>query len=541
MPPAKKFLNKAEDAVEEMVQGAVAYERSLTRIADLHVLARADYAAKQASQVAIISGGGSGHEPAHAGFVGEGMLTAAVLGGVFASPSASAVLSAILAVAGKPGCLLIVKNYTGDRLNFGIALEKAKAAGIPCEMVIVSDDCALEEKGVTGRRGIAGTIFVHKAAGAAATAGKSLAEVAGAARAAAAAVGSMGIAMTPCNLPGAAPSDRLSGNQIEVGMGIHGEPGAHTQECVPCDDMVGTMIGAILDKPGYLKVDKGTEVGVLINNLGATSTMEMQVIARAAIANLEKRGLKPTRMLVGPYCTSLDMLGVSISLIALDASLTGALDAATSAPAWGKLHNISSAPNKAGPMPSMPAESIVKGDGTKDDRIAALITAGTKALAAKEPELTEWDKIAGDGDCGYTMKRGAEKVLADLASYSTGDGFALLHALADSVSASMGGTSGALLEIALRAAAGAFKGGKGWAGALTAGVDAMMFYGNGQPGMRTMLDALLPMKEAAIAGGDVKACAAAASKGAESTKEMLALAGRANYVNQDAYKGVPDP
>eukprot|EP00282_Hemiselmis_andersenii_P044001 CAMPEP_0172061768 /NCGR_PEP_ID=MMETSP1043-20130122/8668_1 /TAXON_ID=464988 /ORGANISM="Hemiselmis andersenii, Strain CCMP441" /LENGTH=457 /DNA_ID=CAMNT_0012721611 /DNA_START=53 /DNA_END=1423 /DNA_ORIENTATION=+ len=457
MKPAKKFLNKPEAAVEEMVQGAIAYERSLTRIADLHVLARADYPSKQNSQVAIISGGGSGHEPAHAGFVGEGMLTAAVLGGVFASPSASAVLSAILAVAGKPGCLLIVKNYTGDRLNFGIALEKAKAAGIPCEMVIVGDDCALEEKGVTGRRGIAGTIFVHKAAGAAAAAGKPLSEVAGAARAAAAAVGSMGIAMTPCNLPGATPSDRLSGYEIEVGMGIHGEPGAHTQECVACDDMTATMIAAILDKPGYLKVTKGAEVGVLVNNLGATSTMEMTVVARAAIANLEKRGLKPTRMLVGPYCTSLDMLGVSISIITLDSSLTAALDAPTAAPAWGKLHNLSGAPNAAGPMPSMPAESIVKGNGSKDDKIASLITAGTKALAAKEPELTEWDKIAGDGDCGYTMKRGAEKVLADLPSYSTGDGFALLHALADSVSASMGGTSGALLEIALRAAAGAYK------------------------------------------------------------------------------------
>ena len=166
--------------------------------------------------MSIISGGGSGHEPAHAGFVGEGMLTAAVLGGVFASPSVSAVLTAILAVSGKPGCLLIVKNYTGDRLNFGIALEKAKAAGIPCEMVIVADDCALEDKGVTGRRGIAGTVFVHKVAGAAAAAGKSLAEVAEAAREASNCIGSMGVAMTPCNLPGASPSDRLGGNMIEV-------------------------------------------------------------------------------------------------------------------------------------------------------------------------------------------------------------------------------------------------------------------------------------------------------------------------------------
>ena len=185
------------------------------------MLARVDYASINSTQVVLISGGGSGHEPAHAGFVGDGMLTGAVLGGVFASPSSAAVLSAIKALAGPPGCLLIVKNYTGDRLNFGIAMEKARAAGIKCEMCIVGDDCALpKDKGITGRRGIAGTLFVHKCAGAAAAAGKSLEEVTAEARSAAEDVASMGVALTTCTLPGAATNTRLDGDVVEIGLGI---------------------------------------------------------------------------------------------------------------------------------------------------------------------------------------------------------------------------------------------------------------------------------------------------------------------------------
>jgi len=351
--PAKKFINAPDAVVEEMVQGTLAFDRSLCRVEGQTILARADYKAKSATNVAILSGGGTGHEPAHAGFVGEGMLTGAVLGGVFASPSATAVLSAIMAVSGPPGCLLIVKNYTGDRLNFGIALEKAKAAGIPCEMVIVGDDCALEDKGITGRRGIAGTIFVHKAAGAAAAKGEPLAKVAQAARDAAASVGSMGVALSACNLPGAPLSDRLAGQLIEVGMGIHGEPGARTCDILPADTLVDTMIGNILDSPGYLKAPKGSEVAILVNNLGATTPMELAVIARRAVANINERGLKAARLLLGTYMSSLDMAGVSISLLLLTPTLAPLIDAHTAAPAWGVLHNLSSPPPPPPPRPSL--------------------------------------------------------------------------------------------------------------------------------------------------------------------------------------------
>jgi dihydroxyacetone kinase len=291
--PGKKFMNKSEDVVEEMVEGILACSRNLCRVgsAPQHVLARKDFSSINSTQVVLISGGGSGHEPAHAGFIGDGMLTGAVLGGVFASPSSSAVLSAIMALSGAPGCLLIVKNYTGDRLNFGIAMEKARAKGIQCEMCIVGDDCALpKNKGITGRRGIAGTLFVHKIAGAAAAARKSLREVTAEARAAAESVATMGVALTTCTLPGLAPNPRLDGDVIEIGLGIHGEPGTVQSKWRPCDELVDEALKSILDpikggdnKP-YLEPVPGAHVAVLINSLGATPPMELAILGRRIVA-----------------------------------------------------------------------------------------------------------------------------------------------------------------------------------------------------------------------------------------------------------------
>lgn len=237
----KKFTNDPKDVVEEMIEGIIATTPSVIQIEGFNALVRSDIEVVRAQQVTIISGGGSGHEPAHAGYIGQGMLSGAVFGGMFASPSVSAILATIKTCTfpGAPGCVLVVKNYTGDRLNFGLALEQARGAGLACDMVVVADDCALpRDKGITGRRGVAGTVFVHKVVGAAAEAGLSLPEVVAEARAAAASVGTMGVALTTCTLPGTKPSDRLADGLIEVGLGIHGEPGTRRCEALAADRLV---------------------------------------------------------------------------------------------------------------------------------------------------------------------------------------------------------------------------------------------------------------------------------------------------------------
>ena len=267
-------------------------------------------------QVALLSGGGSGHEPAHAGFIGKGMLSAAVCGGVFASPSVDSILAGIrsICVPGGKGCLLIVKNYTGDRLNFGLAAETCKAEGIPCEMVIVGDDVAVnagkEDDGtITGRRGLAGTVFVHKCAGAVAEAGGSLAEVAAAARSAAESVGSMGVALTTCTVPGGKPSDRIGENEMELGLGIHNEPG-RTKTTVTD---VNSIVEIIIEEIDNVMDVKGKAVALMINNLGGTPMLELYVAARAIHQALENRNVVISRSYVGSFMTSLEMQGKYLS------------------------------------------------------------------------------------------------------------------------------------------------------------------------------------------------------------------------------------
>ena len=234
-----------------MVRGVTAVHADrLARLAGFHVLLHRDIEVLRENQVTLLSGGGSGHEPAHAGYIGDGMLSGAILGGVFASPSTSSVLAAIRAAAGPKGVLLIVKNYTGDRINFGQAALMAQSEGIAVETVVVADDCALPPgKGITGGRGVAGTVLVHKIAGAAAASGADLAGVAAAARDAAELVKSLGTAMTTCTVPGTAPSNRLDSSTIEIGLGIHGEPGIRQSPWKPAAELAEEMVRRLLLPP----------------------------------------------------------------------------------------------------------------------------------------------------------------------------------------------------------------------------------------------------------------------------------------------------
>ncbi|MBB3869824.1 dihydroxyacetone kinase subunit DhaK [Parageobacillus toebii NBRC 107807] len=321
----KKLINDPNQVVNDMLEGMVAaYPNQVKRLPDTNVIVRSDAPVK--GKVGIVSGGGSGHEPAHAGYVGKGMLDAAVCGEVFTSPTPDQVLEAIKAVDSGKGVLLIIKNYTGDVMNFEMAAELAEAEGIRVAKVIVNDDVAVEDSTfTTGRRGIAGTVFVHKIAGALSERGASLEEVEAAAKKVVQNVRSMGMALTPCTVPAAGkPGFELGENEIEVGIGIHGEPGIEKTTIKTADEIAETLLNKIFDD---MKLEKGDRVAVMINGLGATPLMELYIVNKKISEMLKEKQIHVHETFVGEYMTSLEMAGCSISLLKLDDSLIELLDA----------------------------------------------------------------------------------------------------------------------------------------------------------------------------------------------------------------------
>ncbi|XP_060171240.1 putative 3,4-dihydroxy-2-butanone kinase isoform X2 [Lycium barbarum] len=536
-------------------------------LSQVKVVLRADVSGAKYDKVAVISGGGSGHEPAHAGYVGEGMLTAAICGDVFASPNVDSILAGIRAVTGPMGCLLIVTNYTGDRLNFGLAAEQAKSEGYKVEMVIVGDDCALPPpRGIAGRRGLAGTILVNKVAGAAAACGLPLADVAAEAKRASEMVGTMGVALSVCTLPGQVTSDRLGPGKMELGLGIHGEPGAAVADLQPVDVVVSHVLKEILSsETNYVPITRGSRVVLLINGLGATPLMELMIIAGKAVPGLQlEHGLAVDRVYTGSFMTSLDMAGFSISVMKADQAILDRLDAPTKAPNWPVGAEGNRPPAKI-PVPLPPSHSI-QNDKTssRPEKLspqghvleAAIEAAATEVVNLRD-NLNDWDSKVGDGDCGSTMFRGAVAILEDMKKYyPLNDPAETISEIGSSVGRVMGGTSGILYNIFCKAAYATLKAeaesvvtALHWADALEAAIAAVSKYGGASAGYRTLLDALIPalsaLKERLNAGDDpVDAfviSAEAASAGAESTKHMQALAGRSTYIPGDVLASVPDP
>ncbi|MBY5444908.1 DAK2 domain-containing protein [Rhizobium leguminosarum] len=530
----KHFFNRRESIVTEALDGLLLTSSKgrlarLDSFPDIKVILRADW---DKSKVAIISGGGAGHEPSHAGFVGKGMLTAAVSGEIFASPSVDAVLTAIRAVTGEKGALLIVKNYTGDRLNFGLAAEKARAEGFDVEMVIVADDIAIP--GINQPRGVAGTLFVHKISGYHAEKGEDLKTVASHAAAAAGDIVSLGMSLSTCSVPGQAHEDRLGENEGELGLGIHGEPGVERITLQPVVDIVSTMVARL--SPA---LHKGANYALLINNLGAVPPLEMTIIAKAVLSSALADRI---RLIIGPspMMTALNMNGFSLSLIRLDAVREAALTAAVEPHAWTpavERHEIEviAAPRTSGGLDS------ANGTAGENDRNRRLITALCEHLILQESDLNWLDGRVGDGDTGSTVATGARSVLARLDTLPLDRPAATLASLGDIIGTSMGGSSGVLLSIFFTAAAKAMADKADISAALLAGLDRMTFYGGAAVGDRTMVDALSPALQA-LASGDVVAAAKAAAAGAESTKTMMkARAGRASYVGERDLAGVADP
>ena len=549
----KKLINRPDQVIPEMLEGFLALYPDLARLSHHNVLLRSDADQVREQQVALISGGGSGHEPAHGGYVGAGMLSAAVAGEVFTSPSADSVLAAIRAVSGRPGALLIVKNYTGDRLNFGLAAEMARAEGVWVETVVVADDVALAGTEETaGRRGLAGTVLIHKIAGAAAAAGLDLPQVASLAQAAADNVGTMGVSLSAGTVPAVGKvSFTLGENEMELGLGIHGEPGVQRVPLASADEVIDALLKQIVST---LRLRPGERVVALLNNLGATTNMELAILARRVVFALESYGFTLERFYSGTLMSSLEMAGISLSLLRVDDERLKWLDAPTSAPAWpsssgkatGAAQVLESA-IAAVPKVQYPIQTQI-GRTVRDAILSAC-----QALMGAEERLTELNRAVGDGDLGSNLARAAKAGEAELPFYPLDNPPETLKALGVTLQETLGGSSGPLYGVLLLRTGMFLEGGPAdypqrWAAAVWEGCGAISELGGARLGDRTMLDALIPfaqtLREGVAARRPVKdvlaAAVTAAERGAEGSARLIPRRGRSSYLGERAL-GHADP
>lgn len=555
----KKIINDPSKVVTQMLQGLAEANPDVVYLGEgVEVIARRE---KRRGKVGVISGGGSGHEPAHAGYVGAGMLDAAVAGNVFASPSPDRILEGIKAADSGAGVLMVIKNYSGDVMNFTMAGEIAAANGIGTDYVIVKDDVAVEDSTYsTGRRGIAGTVFVHKVAGAAAEMGKSLAQVKEIAERAIANIRTMGMAMTPCILPGVGkPGFSLAEDEVEIGMGIHGEPGIHREKITSAKEIAQTLLGKIFaDTDIY---DAG-DVAVMVNGLGGTPLMELYILNNEVQRILAERGIRCYKAFVGNYMTSLEMAGASVTLFKLDDELRGYLDYPSAAPAFqvsGEAVAFAPAPAEA-PASAVAAPARQGADAPEEQRACeaeedlsggvritsedyvAYIARAARRIHDSGDYISALDAATGDGDHWANINMGFENLVAaseEMRAMPICDVFQKIGTL---MMSKIGGSSGILYGGAYMAASRAVAGKRALSSrdlcaAMEAMVTDMMARGKAQPGMKTMIDALYPAVEAYKAclkdGVDDRQTFAtvkqAAVEGAQATRDMEAVKGRASY------------
>jgi len=523
-----QFINSRETLVTEAIDGMLRHAGGRLARLDgyphIKVVVRNDW---DRSRVALVSGGGSGHEPSHAGFVGQGMLTAAVCGEVFASPSVDAVLAGILAVTGKAGCLLIVKNYTGDRLNFGLAAERARAFGLNVNMVVVDDDIALPD--LPQARGVAGTLFVHKIAGALADQGADLETVTEAARKVIGGVSSIGMSLDSCTMPGNARDNRIPDGKAELGLGIHGEPGVEQVGFSGAAAAIAMMVARLA-----ASITPGPHAA-LINNLGGTTPLEMSVLLEELVKSQIGDQI---RWVIGPapLMTSLDMHGFSVSLLPVGKAEETALTAAVACAAWPGCHAVGSVevlplPDGLAPIAPMPSRHEVH---------RAFIENCCTMFIASEADLNALDLKSGDGDTGSTLATAARALIDALDRLPQADITQLYRAVGLELSQAMGGSSGVLLAIFFAAAGDASASGEDTIGSLKAALDRVQEVGGAGPGDRTMIDALAPALDRL--GDGLAAAARAARAGADATAGIeKARAGRASYVSSKNLIGHNDP
>ena len=523
-----QFINSKEALVTEAIEGVLRTAKGrlarLDGFPHIKVVLRADW---DKSKVALVSGGGAGHEPAHVGFVGKGMLTAAVCGDVFASPSVDAVLAGILAVSGPAGCLLIVKNYTGDRLNFGLAAERARAYGIKVAMVIVDDDIALPD--LPQARGVAGTLFVHKIAGALAESGADLDTVCTAAKKVVGDVASIGMSLDTCTVPGSPKEERIAAGKAELGLGIHGESGVELVDFEGARAAMALVLARLKPHAGA-----GPKVA-LLNNLGGATPLEMAVLAE----ELAQSDIIPDiQYVVGPapMMTSLDMRGFSVSLLPVQEADLALLQSAVPMQDWPgclKLDAPTVLPIPDGLTPIKPIPSA-------QPETAAFLAKCCDVFLGAEAALNALDAQSGDGDTGSTLAGAARALKGAIPQLPLSDATQLYRAIGLELSQTMGGSSGVLLAIFFSATGDALSAGLENVTALKAGLKRVQEVGGAALGDRTMIDALAPALAALPQG--YEAAASAARKGATHTASIVkAKAGRASYISEDRLSGYNDP
>ncbi|KAK4230451.1 Dak1 domain-containing protein [Podospora fimiseda] len=570
----KHFINDASRLVTTALESLTYTNPGLTLDRPNKIIYRRPGYGSPGQRVSIISGGGSGHEPSFAGMVGKGLLNAAVAGTIFASPSAEQIRAAIMArvdhgdVDG--GVLVTVMNYTGDVLNFGMAVEKAKAAGVNVEMVVVGDDVGVgrAKGGKVGRRGIAGTVLVHKISGALAMQGRSLKEVAKVAKLVADNLVSIGASLEHVHVPGrtVVDSEALKNGEVEIGMGIHNEQGS-SREIIELPDLVHMMLRKMLDRNdadrAFVNVNSN-EVVLLLNNLGGVSVLEMGGILTEVVKQLEADyNIRPVRILNGTYMTSLNSLGFSITLLNVvntdigGPSMIELLDAPCEAVGWSspisKLTWEENRSNRATREQDASVGSDNQSSGLMMDGSAAqqALIHGLEGVISAEPDVTRFDTVVGDGDCGTGLRRGAEAILNHiLANPLTGDVVVDVANIVPVIEMEMDGTSGALYAIFLNSLVAALRNVSqkhkdaspyAWASALEASCESLNRYTPARPGDRTLMDALCPFIFTLRETGSVNEAAKAAFEGAEGTKGMKASLGRTVYIGGSGYEQVPDP
>ncbi|OZB98762.1 dihydroxyacetone kinase subunit DhaK [Paenibacillus sp. XY044] len=564
----KKIMNRPETLVAEMCSGLVLAHPELEFIRKYKIIKKKRI---EPDKVTLISGGGSGHEPAHAGFIGKGMLDVAVCGDVFASPSQIQVYQAIRSSASKKGTLLIIKNYSGDIMNFQNAAHLAAEDGIRVEYVKVDDDIAVEDSLYTvGRRGVAGTVLVHKIAGAAAEAGLPLEEVKHAAQNAVDNVKSIGFALTSCTVPAkGSPTFEIGGQEMEYGVGIHGEPGIRREKLITADELASRMVAELLES---LRISESApaEVAVLVNGFGGTPLQELYLLNHAVIRELASRNVSVYKVFVGNYMTSIDMAGASLSVMKLNPQLKQLLSEECETPALsvrGPFEPVQYVPDEE--TDRQPASFGTTTNDTHGvihqgkltlDNLVYLVDQMGRVIIENEIPFCELDAHAGDGDFGMSVAKGFKQLKtewADLTSEVQDIG-GFLDACSLIIMEHCGGASGPIWGSAFRAA-GKFAGNRSElsVGDIAAMMNAVVkgiqdtgerSFGRGAVvGDKTLIDALGPYAEAwakaAEQGTDLisagLSAAEAAVEGANQTENIVARMGRAGTVG-DRSIGYPD-
>ncbi|XP_076647355.1 triokinase/FMN cyclase [Halictus rubicundus] len=552
----KSIVNSLDDAVTETLSG-LSYAYPQLDYEKSHRVFLMPNLQNRKNKVSLICGGGSGHEPFAAGFVGNGMLTASVSGSIFAAPPSQHIFFCIerLSQHSPAGILVIIPNYTGDCLNFGIAVEKARRNGVKVMEIIVNDDCSIpiKDQGVAGKRGLTGLLFVIKIAGAMAEKGLLLEEIYDVAQNALNNMATYAVGLTACTIPGQPTMFDIAEDEVECGMGVHGEAGYEKTKLRSCSDVVSLMLKHLCDS---LSLVSGDTVAAIINNFGALSQLEQGIVVHDLVNLLGNMNIHVERIYSGVLMTSLNSVGIHITLLKLPEhykdTFINCLDSPTNAPKWpGCVYSVPLLTKRKATQGevtrSIKQVGITIREDQQDFLKRCLITA-CQRLIEKETVINDLDRGCGDGDCGSTLKRLASEILQRIQSFSLSHPSSVFSELAHIAEEQMGGTSGALYcllftSFATELASAQEK--EGWplisARALRSGLCCLIKYGKAKPGDRSMVDVINALCEAfekTLNNKTSDICDAlktAAWQTCEATKKMAPRVGRASYVKQSQY------